>query len=689
MDVADRTVEDRFINRELSWLDFNERVLTLAEDPGAPLLERVKFLAIFANNLDEFYQVRVGGLQRQREAGLSTTSPDGMSPTEQLEEIATKARPLAQRHAALFSDDVMPSLTKAGIDVVRWKDLDDTHRGELDTMFSDQIFPVVTPLAVDPGHPFPYISNLSLNLAVLVREPGQRDFRFARVKVPPLLPRFVSFNGDGLFVPIEDVIAANVNKLFPGMEVVEHHAFRVTRNADFEVDDDGAEDLLQALEEELGRRRFSPAVRLETEPDMPAHVLDLLVRELQVDVDDVHSLPGPLDLSGLWSLYELDRPDLKDDVFVSATHPRLVASEDVPLDIFSVLSKKDVLVHHPYESFGTSVQRFIEQAATDPDVLAIKQTLYRTSGESPIVDALMAAARSGKQVVVLVEIKARFDELANIGWARTLEQAGCHVVYGVVGLKTHCKLCLVVRREGKALKRYVHVGTGNYNPRTARRYEDLGILTADPQVGADVSDLFNFLTGYSRQRSYRTLVVAPNGLREEILAMITRESARAASGDEDARIVLKLNSLVDEEVVDALYDASQNGAQVDLIVRGICALRPGVEGLSENIRVRSILGRFLEHSRIFYFRNGGSEEMLIGSADLMHRNLDRRVEALIRVRDDDIKARLRTILDIALRDNTAAWELDARGRWQRTEPSEEAEAVALQKELMKRAAPDA
>ena len=518
--------EDRYINRELSWLDFNERVLALAEEPSAPVLERAKFLAIFAGNLDEFYMVRVAGLQRQKEAGLSSRSIDGLTPGEQLEAIAAKVKPLVERHSRLFRDEIRPQLAKADIDIVRWKELDETHRDELEETFDERIFPVVTPLAVDPGHPFPYISNLSLNLAVSVRDPEDDTTRFARVKVPPVLGRFIPVS-DGLFVPIEDVIAANLAKLFTGMEIVESYAFRVSRNADLDIDDDGAEDLLQALEEELGRRRFSPAVRLEIEEGMPPHVLDLLIRELQVGQDHVHSLPGPLDLSGLWDLYGLDRPDLKDEPFQPQTHPALQPSDDTPKDILSVLKKQDVLVHHPYESFTTSVQRFIEQAAADPDVLAIKQTLYRTSGESPIVNALMEAARAGKQVVVLVEIKARFDELANIGWARTLERAGCHVVYGVVGLKTHCKLCLVVRREGDGLHRYVHVGTGNYNPRTARIYEDLGLLTANEDLGADVSDLFNFLTGYSRQTSYRSLVVAPYGMRERILHLIAaRRSSR-------------------------------------------------------------------------------------------------------------------------------------------------------------------
>lgn len=678
----DGTRDRRYFNRELSWLLFNERVLALAEDDFTPLLERAKFLAIFATNLDEFFQVRVGGLKRQLLAGVATRSPDGLTPAEQLEAIAERVVPLARRHAALFCEDVWPALNKAGIEVTRWKELNDDTRGELNELFADQIFPVVTPLAVDPGRPFPYISNLSLNLAVLVNDPDDQRSRFARVKVPPLLSRFVAVASGEVFVPIEDVIAANLDRLFPGMEVIEHHAFRVTRNADFEVDDDGADDLLEALEEELSRRRVSPSVRLEIELDMPVRILDLLVRELHMEPREVHTLPGPLDLSGLWALYGLDRPDLKDPPFQSKIPAPFHPLEDQPADIFAVLDQQDVLVHHPYEPFTNSVQRFIEQAAADPDVLAIKQTLYRTSGESPIVDALMEAAEAGKQVVVLVEIKARFDELANINWARTLEQAGCHVVYGLVGLKTHCKLCLVVRRHNGKLQRYIHAGTGNYNPRTARLYEDLGLLTSDDHIGADASDLFNYLTGYSRRVDYKTLIVAPHGMRARILAMIEREAA-ASTPENPGRIIMKVNNLVDEQVIDALYAASKRNVKIDLIVRSICALRPGLPELSDNISVRSILGRFLEHSRILYFANGGNEQIYIGSADLMHRNLDRRVEAFVSVRDEDIKARVKSILDLALADNSSAWSLDTDGVWRRVAPAEGERWIALQEELVK------
>jgi polyphosphate kinase len=672
---------DRFINRELSWLDFNERVLSLADDQSTPLLERVKFLAIFADNLDEFFMLRVAGLKRQQEAGLGS-SPDGLSPKEQLTRIAEKARPLAHQHAALFSEELLPALAEADVLLLRWDELEETQLKEVNGLFTDRIFPVVTPLAVDPGHPFPWISNLSLNLAVLLRDPVDERARFARVKVPPSLPRFIELTEGGAFVPLEDVIAGNLHQLFPGMEVLEHHAFRVTRNADLEVDDDGAEDLLEALELELSRSRFSPAVRLEVESDIPDHVLDLLIRELQVRESDVHPLPGPLDLSGLWSLHDMDRPDLKDEPFQPATHPELSTSESMPVDIFSVLREKDVLVEHPYYSFTTSVQHFIEQAAVDPDVLAIKQTLYRTSGESPIVNALIEAARAGKQVVVLVEIKARFDEQANINWARTLERSGCHVVYGLAGLKTHCKLCMIVRSEKDRLRRYVHVGTGNYNPKTARLYEDLGLLTSDATIGEEVGLLFNYLTGYSRQHHYENLVVAPHGLRNRMVDLIEREAVLAAETG-SGRIVMKLNNLVDERIVDALYLASASGVQVDLIVRGICSLRPGVPNLSDNITVRSILGRFLEHSRVFYFHNQGQEDIFIGSADMMHRNLDRRVEALVRVKRPDTRARIKEILELALSDDCSTWSLSGDGRWHRIEPSDDQSRRDLQHELMR------
>ncbi len=673
----------RYINRELSWLDFDARVLALAEDQTLPLLERVKFLAIFSANLDEFYQVRVAGLKRQADAGVATRSADGSTATEQLTSITARVGSLTQTQGRVFLNDIKPKMDEAGIHLVRWEELDGDQRSALDAMFMQQIFPVVTPLAVDPAHPFPYISNLSLNLAVTVADPFDGRTRFARVKVPPLLPRFLEI-ARHVFVPLEDVIAANLDLLFPGMTIEEHFVFRVTRNTDFLMEDDEAEDLLEALEEELSRRRISPVVRLETQGSIPDHILDLLVREMQIDREDVQCVPGMLGLGDLWQLHQLDRPDLKDPPNQPLTHPALATHDDSDPDLFAVLREQNVLVHHPYESFRTSAQRFIEQAATDPHVLAIKQTLYRTSGESPIVDALVDAARSGKQVVVLVEIKARFDEIANINWARALEQAGCHVVYGLVGLKTHCKLCLVVRREPNGLQRYVHVGTGNYNPRTAAIYEDLGLLTSDPQVGADVSDLFNYLTGYSRQTDYRTLVVAPYGMREAIISMIDREAKTAEEGG-PGRIIIKANALVDEAIIDALYSASRAGVQVDLIVRGICALRPGVPGLSENIKVRSILGRYLEHSRILYFENGGAQEIFIGSADLMHRNLDRRVEVFVRVGPEDIRKELGALLELALADNRSAWELRSEGTWTPVQARDDQPRLVLQEELTRRA----
>ena len=665
---------ERFINRELSWLDFNERVLELAENPDLPLLERAKFLAIFASNLDEFYMVRVAGLKRQVDAGITSRSADGLTPREQLAKISEKAVPLVTRHAQLFEEvGRCPDWPRTGVPVLRWAELDGSQRAKLDAMFTESIFPVLTPLAVDPGRPFPYISNLSLNLAVTIKDRSSGQSHFARVKVPPLLPRFISTVANGPFVPLGDVIAANLDQLFPGMEVVETHTFRVTRNADLEIDD-GADDLLEALEEELRKRRFSPAVRLEIERTMPEHILELLMTELEVEPSDVHSLPGPLDLTGLWGLHEIDRPDLKDEPFKSVPVPALASVED-DVEIFDVIKRDDVLVHHPYESFTTSVQRFIEQAAADPDVLAIKQTLYRTHG-IPIIDALIEAAEAGKQVVVLVEIKARFDEHVNIRWVRALEQAGCHVVYGLVGLKTHCKLCLVVRREGGKLRRYVHVGTGNYNPATARIYEDLGLLTSDAKLGAEVSDLFNYLTGFSRNKRYRTMMVAPHGMRKRMIRLIERE-VRHTSEESPGRIAMKLNSLVDPQVIDALYKASQQGVQVDLVIRGICSLRPGVPGLSDNIRVRSIVGRFLEHSRIFYFHKGGSDEVYIGSADMMQRNLNGRVETLVKVKAPELKKKLKGLIDLALEDNGSSWSLEVDGSWARVEPQPGADAVRV------------
>jgi polyphosphate kinase len=665
--------EDRYLNRELSWLDFNARVLALAADTSLPLLERAKFLAIFSSNLDEFYMVRVAGLKRRDEMGLSVRSADGLSPREQLRRIGERTQQIASRHARVFLDSVRPALAEEGILVVNWADLNDSERSRLSTYFHEQVFPVLTPLAVDPAHPFPFVSGLSLNLAVTVRQPEDGTQHFARIKVPDNVDRFVPLEGRQVgsagsgddskdtvrFLPMEELIAAFLSVLFPGLEIVEHHAFRITRNADFEVDEDRDEDLLKALERELARRRFGSPVRLEVADDMTENMLELLLRELDVHPGDVIEVPGLLDLSSLWQIYGVDRPKLKDPTFVPATPPAF-GERETPKSIFSTLRDGDVLVHHPYDSFSTTVQRFIEQAAADPNVLAIKQTLYRTSGDSPIVNALIDAAEAGKQVVALVEIKARFDEQANIKWARALEQAGVHVVYGLIGLKTHCKTCLVVRREGSTIRRYCHIGTGNYNPKTARLYEDVGLLTAAPDIGADLTDLFNSLTGYSRKVTYRNLLVAPYGVRRGIIERIEREVAAARDGA-DARIRLKANALVDEQVIDALYRASQAGVKVEVVVRGICALRPGAEGYSENITVRSILGRFLEHSRIIHFR--AIDEFWIGSADMMHRNLDRRVEVMAQVKDPKLTAALDETFESALDPATRCWQLGPDAHW--------------------------
>ncbi|WP_436778263.1 RNA degradosome polyphosphate kinase [Yinghuangia sp. YIM S09857] len=654
---------DRFLDREGSWLAFNERVLELAEDPATPLLERARFLAIFASNLDEFFMVRVAGLKRRIATGMAVRAASGLQPREVLESIWSRSRGLMARHATCFHHDVLPSLADAEIELLRWDDLTEGEHQSLYTLFRERIFPVLTPLAVDPAHPFPYISGLSLNLAVVVRNPRSGNQHFARVKVPPLLPRFVEVS-PARFVPLEDVIAAHLGDLFPGMEILGRHTFRVTRNEDLEVEEDDAENLLQALERELMRRRFGPPVRLEVEETIDPHVLDLLVRELGVGEKEVYPLPGPLDLTGLHAIADLDRPDLKYRKFIAGTHRDLAEVETAhSADVFAAMRRRDVLVHHPYDSFATSVQAFLEQAAADPQVLAIKQTLYRTSGDSPIVDALIDAAESGKQVLVLVELKARFDESNNIEWARKLEQAGCHVVHGVVGLKTHCKLSLVVRQEGDTLRRYCHIGTGNYNPKTARLYEDMGLLTVDPQVGEDMSNLFNRLSGYSRAQTFRRLLVAPHSLRNGLVERIQREVSHHEQGL-PAYIRLKSNSIVDETVVDALYRASQAGVPVDLWIRGICALRPGVRGLSENIRVRSVLGRFLEHSRVWVFANGGEPEVWIGSADLMHRNLDRRVEAAVRLSGRH-RDQIAEFVDLGMSDETASWHLGPDGTWTR------------------------
>ena len=653
--------EPRFLNRELSRLDFDERILAMAEDGALPLLERVRFLAIFSQNLDDFFQVRVAGLKEQVLAAVAVASPDGMTPLEQLKAIRTRVEVLFERKTKLFNSQLVPALAEAGISIVRASDVTKKEMSQLHTVFRQQIFPVLTPLAVDPGHPFPYISHLSLNLAVLVRDPHRKQQHFARVKVPPVLPSFIPLGEDSRFVPLEDVIALHLQSLFPGMEVVAHHPFRVTRDGDLDEVDSDAEDLMAAIQTELRRRRrHARVVRLEVDPGMSPEVLELLTRELELQPADVYSSEGLLDLGSLTAFWALDRPDLKEEPWTPATQPRLRgAGVEVP-DLFAVVRAGDVLAHHPYDSFATSVEAFIDHAASDPNVLAIKQTLYRTSGpNSPIVRALIRAAEAGKQVAALVELKARGDEQANITWARALEEANVHVVYGLIGLKTHAKVTLVVRREGRSIQHYLHVGTGNYNPSTAHQYEDVSLLSADPDLGADVTELFNLLTGYSRQHRYRKLMVAPSSLRSGISQLIEREAKPGG------RIVVKVNNLIDPDTIDSLYAASQAGAEVDLIVRSMCSLRPGVRGLSERIRVRSIVGQFLEHSRVFSFGNGGRPEYYLGSSDLMPRNLDRRVEAVVPVGDPKLRQRLQQILDVLLADDVLAWELGADGAWGR------------------------
>src|SRR4030081_83653 len=650
----------RYLNRELSRLDFDERVLAMAEDARLPILERVRFLAIFSQNLDDFFQVRVAGLKEQVLAAVAVASPDGMSPLEQLRSIRARVEALVERQVGLFNREIVPALAEAGITLVRSHDVSKRELSQLHSVFRQQIFPVLTPLAVDPGHPFPYISHLSLNLAVMVRDPQRHQQRFARVKVPPVLPRFIPLVEGQRYVPLEDVIALHLQALFPGMEVVAHHPFRVTRDGDLDDVDSDAEDLLAAIQT-ARRRRHARGVRPEVDPGMSPEVLELLTRELELQPTDVYHADGLLDLGSLHTLsMQLDRPDLREEPWTPTTQPRLRGlGAEVP-DLFAVMRAGDLLAHHPYDSFATSVEAFIDHAASDPDVLAIKQTLYRTSVPgSPIVRALIRAAEAGKQVAALVELKARGDEQANIAWARALEEANVHVVHGLVGLKTHAKVTLVVRREGRRIQHYVHVGTGNYNPSTAHQYEDVSLLSADPDLGADVTELFNLLTGYSRQNRYRKLLVAPTSLRAGIKQLTERE------GVVGGRIIIKVNNLVDPEMIDALYAASQAGAHVDLIIRSMCSLRPGVPGLSDRIRVRSIVGRFLEHSRIFAFGDRADAEYYLGSSDLMPRNLDRRVEAVVPVSDTRLRERLSQILELALADDVLAWQLSPDGGWRR------------------------
>ncbi|CAN5188232.1 RNA degradosome polyphosphate kinase [soil metagenome] len=679
---------DRYLDRELSWLAFNQRVLELAEDESLPLLERANFLAIFASNLDEFFMVRVAGLKRRILTGLAVPTNVGRIPVDVLADVSAKAHELQERHARAFRNSVKPGLDAAGIHIETWADLGPADRDRIDEVFSSQIFPVLMPLAVDPAHPFPYISGLSLNLSIRVRNPKTGKEEFARLKVPTMLPRFVELPDDerGLmrYIPLEDLISNHLGDLFPGMEILEHHEFRVTRNEDVEVDEDESENLIQALEKQILNRRFGPPIRLEITEDMDAVTLGLLMSELDITEQEVYRLPAPLDLGGLFQLTRIDRPTLKFPRWVPTTSVNLLPAEpNAAPDIFASVARQDVLVHHPYESFSTSVQAFLEQAAADPDVLAIKQTLYRTSGDSPIVEALIAAAESGKAVLALVEIKARFDETANINWARKLEKAGVHVVYGLVGLKTHCKLALVVRQENGVLRHYSHIGTGNYNPKTSRIYEDLGLFTADDQVGKDLTRLFNELSGYAIEKKFKRLLVAPLHLRKGLLKRIMVEADNARAGLPSG-IRIKLNSIVDEAIIDALYRASMAGVPVELVVRGICGLQPGRPELSENIRVRSILGRYLEHARIFSFHNNGDPQVFIGSSDMMHRNLDRRVEALVRITSPEHLQELDQIFDLAMSDSTASWWLDETGAWTRHSVAEDGSPLDdMQNVLMK------
>ena len=669
-----------FFNRELSWLKFNARVLNEAFDERNPLLERLKFLSIFSTNLDEFYMVRVAGLRRQVAAGVTSSAADGLSPQAALEAIERCVRDLVAQARECLHERLLPALDERGIRLVRMTDLTSSEWNTVDLFFESEVFPVLTPLAVDPGHPFPYVSNLSLSLAVEIRDPDRGIDHFARVKVPKSLPRWVAFGRGNQFVPLEEVIGANLGSLFPGMQVLGWWAFKVTRYSDLELDKtvDEPEDLLAMIEEQVFQRRFGEVVRLEVQDDMPPHIRTLILEELQESEPlpgvvlaerDVFEAGPLLEIGDLMSLATLDMPELHDPPFVPAVPP---AVRDATRSIFDVIRERDLLVHHPYESFTATVEQFLDAASRDDHVLAIKLTLYRTSGDTAIVRALTEAAQRGKQVAVLVELQARFDEANNITWARTLENFGVHVAYGLPGLKTHAKVALVVRREADGIRRYVHIGTGNYNTKTARTYTDLGLFTASPSTGADLSDLFNSLTGFSRQRVYRKLLVAPGNMRDRFIELIANETSAAREGRQ-ARIIAKMNALVDPGIIAALYEASQAGVEIDLIVRGICCLRPGVPGVSERIRVISIVGRFLEHSRLFYFRNSAEDRYFIGSADWMPRNLDRRVEAVTPVEDRALHPRLRALLETCLADNRLAWELDADGNYTQRTPGDEPE----------------
>jgi polyphosphate kinase len=677
--AARPSTDDRFINRELSWLDFNDRVLQLAAEGGIPLLERAKFCAITTTNLDEFFQVRVAALKDQIAAGLEDPGPDGRTPSHQLNAISERAAELVARQESIYLDDLVPSLAEAGVAIVTWQDLDQPERKALQEIYEQRIFPVLTPLAVDPSHPFPYISNLALSIAAMVADPDPEngDRRFVRVKVPTVFPRLVEVD-QSRFLPVEDLIIAQLDTLFSGMTIEEAAAFRVTRNADLTFEDEEADDLLEAVEMELRRRRFNRAVRLEVSDAMSDSMLELLTRELELTPSDVYRLRGPIDLGFLWQLHGIDRPDLKDRPWPPITAGRIAAAEEADRSIASVTRDRAIMVHHPYESFTSSTEAFIEQAADDPKVQSIKMTLYRAGGDSPIIRSLIRAAERGVQVAVLVELKARFDEATNVGWAKQLERAGVHVVYGMVGLKTHCKCVLVVRDDGDQLRRYCHIGTGNYNNRTARTYEDLGILTCDNDIGADVARLFNHLTGYSRDDRYHTLVVAPRDLRNRLRELIRNEIRFGPEG----RITLKANSIADTEMTELLYEASNAGVHVDLVIRGICCLRAGVTGLSENIRVRSILGRYLEHSRIYRFGHGDVDDQplyLIGSADLMPRNLDRRVEVLVPIEHPRHREWLDAVFDFDLADDIVRWELQPDDAWTREGPTDAFEPQAQER----------
>jgi polyphosphate kinase len=663
-------------DREMSWLSFNQRVLELAEDPTVPLLERVRFLAIFSSNLDEFYMVRVATLMSKLENGVSAANVAGFTPIELMKQVSLRTNDLMERHSRVYQDEIEPLLKNEGIEFLHWDQLDDTERGYVTKLFHDRIFPVLTPLAVDPSHPFPYISGLSLNLAVIVKNPTSHEEFFARVKVPEILPRFIATakTGSTRFIPLEDLIAIHLQELFPGMIIQDHYTFRITRNQDIDLDEDESEDILTSIEQELARRRFGPPVRLEIENGVDEKLVEKLAEEIKINPENIIHIDAPLDLTSLHKIADLDFPGLKFERFRSRTAKALseVDQEDPDL-FFAAIRQGEILLHHPYESFTSSVVQFLQNAAQDPQTLAIKQTLYRTSGDSPIIEALIEAAEAGKQVLAVIEIRARFDEQANVRWARKLEAAGVHVVYGLMGLKTHAKLSLVIRDEANGLRRYCHLGTGNYNPKTARMYEDLGILSADPELTDDLTRLFNRLSGFAPQSTYSRLLVAPLTLRSGIIERIDREIENQKAG-KPAGIQLKLNSILDEGFVEKIYQASQAGVKIDLLVRGICAVQPGIKGVSENITVKSVLGRFLEHSRIFHFVNGGNNEYWIGSADLMGRNLDRRVESLVRIDKKEHQNRLQEILDLGLSAESSSWQLSGID-WKRVSKNNKGEAL--------------